>query len=120
MRGSSTRDGAAGLRGMAQAYAAGHICAFTADGPKGPRRIAKAGPAQLAKLAEAPWVGCFHAEPRRAWRLRSWDQFAIPRPFTTVCFGWPAHLHAPDQASVQAGIEEAVCLATEPPLPGQS
>lgn len=111
VRGSSSRGAATGLRGMAEAYAGGQICAFTADGPKGPRRIAKAGPHQLAGLAGAPWVGCFHAEPQRAWHLRSWDRFAIPKPFTTVNFGWPAHLHALDQAAVQRGMESAEMLA---------
>ncbi len=110
VRGSSSRGGAAGLRAMAEAYGAGRICAFTADGPKGPRRVAKAGPVQLAGLAGAAWVGCFHAEPERAWRLESWDRFAIPRPFTTVRFGWPAH-GMPEQAAVQRGLEEALRLA---------
>ncbi len=111
IRGSSSRGGALGLRGMAEAYRAGHICAFTPDGPKGPRRVAKAGAVQLAQLTGAGWVGCFHAEPLRAWRLRSWDRLAIPKPFTTVRFGWSAHLHSPDQAAVQKGLEQAVALA---------
>lgn len=110
VRGSSTRGGAAGLRGMADAYAGQRICAFTADGPKGPRQVAKAGPVQLAQLAEAPWLGCFHAEPERAWRLRSWDRFAIPKPFSTVRFGWATHV-APEQALLQAALAEATLLA---------
>lgn len=113
VRGSSSRGGASGLRGMADAYAAGCICAFTTDGPKGPRRVAKGGAVQLAELAGAPWVGCFHAEPQRAWRLRSWDRFAIPRPFTTVRFGWPAHQFAPDQPAIQRALDQAVALAEE-------
>lgn len=111
VRGSSSRGGASGLRRMAEAYNAGHICAFTADGPRGPRRLAKPGAAQLAELAGAGWVGCFHAEPRRAWRLGSWDRFAVPKPFTTVCFGWPEHLHSPSQEAVQTGLEQAVTSA---------
>lgn len=111
VRGSSSRGGAAGLRGMAEAYNAGHICAFTADGPRGPRRHAKAGPLQLAALVGAPWVGCFHAEPQRAWRLRSWDRFAIPKPFTTVRFGWAAHSR-PAPALLQQDLDCAVALST--------
>lgn len=109
VRGSSTRGGAAGLRGMAEAYATGAICAFTADGPKGPRRVAKPGPVHLAKLVAAPWLGCFHAEPARAWRLGSWDRFAIPKPFTTVNFGWPAHTAA-ELESIGKALIEAVGL----------
>ena len=79
---------------------------------------AKAGPVQLAALVEAPWIGCFHAEPERAWRLGSWDRFAIPKPFTTVRFGWAAHAST-DLAALNRGLTSAVGLATsaEPPKP---
>ncbi len=116
VRGSSSRGGAAGLRGMAEAYAAGGICAFTADGPKGPPRVAKAGAGQLAALTGATWMGCFHPEPASAWRLASWDRFAIPKPFTTVRFGWPAHVTDPQLAALQQAMDAAVALA-EPPRP---
>lgn len=111
VRGSSSRGSAAGLRGMAEAYAAGRICAFTADGPKGPRRVAKAGAVQLAKLAGAPWVGCFHPEAERCWRLRSWDRFALPLPFSKVRFGWPAHVAPVELSALQVAMERAVVLA---------
>jgi lysophospholipid acyltransferase (LPLAT)-like uncharacterized protein len=64
---------------------------------------------QLAELAGANWVGCFHAEAASAWRLRSWDRFAIPKPFAVVRFGWPAHA-GPELGAVQAGMDEAVRL----------
>lgn len=118
VRGSSTRGGAGGLRGMAEAYAAGRICALTIDGPKGPRRVAKAGATQLAGLTGAGWVGCFHAEAQGAWRLRSWDRFAIPRPFTTVNFGWPPHVRLAELPAVQMAMERAVALADGQPLQG--
>jgi lysophospholipid acyltransferase (LPLAT)-like uncharacterized protein len=111
VRGSSTRGGAAGLKGMAEAYAAGHRCAFTADGPKGPARVAKAGPVQLAELVGASWIGAYHAEPDRAWRLKTWDGFVIPKPFATVTFGWPAPV-SPEPGLVQAALEEAVRMAS--------
>ncbi|MEO6815511.1 MAG: DUF374 domain-containing protein, partial [Edaphobacter sp.] len=43
IRGSSSRDGAAGLRNLQRAYVAGHYCAITADGPRGPAQVAKPG-----------------------------------------------------------------------------
>jgi lysophospholipid acyltransferase (LPLAT)-like uncharacterized protein len=98
------------LKGMAEAYAAGHRCAFTADGPKGPAMVAKAGPVQLAELTGATWIGAYHAEPDRAWRLKTWDSFVVPKPFSTVTFGWPAHV-APDLGLVQAALEEAVAMS---------
>lgn len=110
VRGSSTRGGVGGLKGMAQAYGERRICAFTADGPKGPARVAKAGPVQLAQLVGAAWVGCFHAQPSSCWRLRSWDGFMIPKPFATITFTWPEHV-APELEAVQAALEEAVRMA---------
>ena len=111
VRGSSTRGGASGLKGMAELYAEGHRCAFTADGPKGPAMVAKAGPVQLAELTRATWIGAYHAEPDRAWRLKTWDSFVVPKPFSTVTFGWPAHV-APELGLVQAALDEAVAMAS--------
>ena len=115
VRGSSSRGGASGLRDMAQAYTDGHICAFTADGPRGPNMIAKPGPVQLADLTGAPWVGSFHGSPSRAWQLNSWDRFMIPKPFSTVTFAWPAHV-TPELAALQDALGQAVRM-TETPNP---
>jgi hypothetical protein len=95
VRGSSTRGGAGALRGMQQAYAEGHRCAFTADGPKGPARVAKAGPVHLAELTGA-----------------TWDSFTIPKPFATVTFGWSAYV-APELELVQKALDEAVAMASQ-------
>jgi hypothetical protein len=111
VRGSSSRGGASGLRGMQEAYAQGHRCAFTADGPMGPARVAKAGPVQLAELTGATWIGAYHAEPDHAWRLRSWDSFTIPKPFATVTFGWPAYVK-PELELVQKALDEAVAMTS--------
>jgi len=123
IRGSSSRGGAAGLRNMQLAYAAGHRCAITADGPRGPVFVAKPGAAQLAKSAGGvavgdaepvgTWVGCFYALPERAWELRSWDRFMIPKPFSRVVLTWPAHVPAADvsTATVQTALDRAVAMA---------
>ena len=113
VRGSSTRGGAAGLKGMAAAFEAGRVCAITADGPKGPAMVAKAGAAQLAELVEAGWVGAFYALPDRAWTLNTWDGFLVPKPFARVRIGWPRHV-VPEQGAIQAALEEAVELASQP------
>ena len=114
VRGSSSRGGASGLRSMADAYAGGHRCAFTADGPRGPAMVAKAGPGQLAKLVGAEWVGAFYALPERAWELKSWDRFLIPKPFSRVFVTFPHHVRT-DVADLQTGIQrslnESVALA---------
>ncbi len=111
VRGSSSRGGASAIRGMAQAYAGGHRCAFTADGPRGPARVAKPGPVHLAHIVDAEWLGAYHAQPNRAWMLRTWDSFMIPKPFATITFAWPAHVN-PDLVSLQEALDSAVAIAT--------
>jgi lysophospholipid acyltransferase (LPLAT)-like uncharacterized protein len=115
VRGSSSRGGAAGLRQMLEAYAAGHRCAITADGPRGPMYVAKAGAAALAKqvVEGGTWVGCFHALPVRRWELGSWDRFMIPKPFSRVILSWPPHIPAGEVTieSVQACLDRAVEMA---------
>ncbi|MGD1090225.1 MAG: lysophospholipid acyltransferase family protein [Verrucomicrobiota bacterium] len=112
IRGSSSRGGAAGLRTMLQAYQAGHHCAFAADGPRGPAFVAKAGVAQLAQSV-GTWVGCIYALPQRAWVLRSWDRFLIPKPFSRVVLTWPTHVVAEHVStdSVQAALDRSVEMA---------
>ena len=117
IRGSSSRGGPTGLRSMQLAYAAGHVCAITADGPRGPVFVAKPGTAQLANSVATPptgtWVGTFYALPNRAWQLRSWDRFLIPKPFSRVVITWPAHIPAAEvtTATVQAALDRSVEMA---------
>lgn len=108
VRGSSTRGGSAALRGMHRALEEGHIAAFTIDGPRGPRYVAKFGPVALAKSSGAP-VLCFYLACERPWILRSWDRMMIPRPFSRVHLRWARKIHLPenaDQAAMQACYEE--------------
>ena len=102
---------------MGEAYKAGHRCAITADGPRGPSQIAKPGTAQLAQLVGAPWVGTFYALPLNAWTLKTWDRFLIPKPFSKVLIAFPAHILATTsnlEAAIQSSLEDAVSLAKRP------
>lgn len=109
IRGSSSRGGAPGLRNMERAFRAGHNCAITADGPRGPVFIAKPGAAQLATLVGSD-VGAFYVLPQRAWQLRSWDRFLIPKPFSRVTVAWSIRVPA-EPAAVQQALDRAVQLA---------
>jgi hypothetical protein len=83
-RGSSSRGGVRGLMTMVAALRAGRSVAFTPDGPRGPARVPQAGlfvAAQRAGTVIVPMS--MHAA--RAWHLRSWDRYAIPKPFARVC-----------------------------------
>ena len=113
VRGSSSRGGTAALRQMIDAYNEGHRCAFTADGPRGPAMVAQPGPVHLAQLVNAAWVGAFYALPVRAWQLKSWDRFLIPKPFSEVVMTWPTHVHAGELSLVrlQQALDRAVEMA---------
>ncbi len=83
IKGSSTRGGTQALVGMIRGMRAGYATAFTLDGPKGPRYVAKSGPVLLAKKSECPMVP-FVLEPNSFWTINSWDKLQIPKPFTKV------------------------------------
>jgi lysophospholipid acyltransferase (LPLAT)-like uncharacterized protein len=79
VRGSSSRGGSAALREMIALSREPLDLAFTPDGPKGPRHVAKPGIAQLARVSRRPVVpmafACSHGH-----RFHSWDRFLLPYP----------------------------------------
>lgn len=77
---SSSRGGAAGLRAMLRVLAAGDMVVITPDGPRGPRRVAAPGVAQLAALSGLPVLPCA-ARSTRQRALGSWDRMRLPLPF---------------------------------------
>lgn len=80
VRGSSSKGAVRALIGMRRALEEGYTVAFTIDGPKGPRYVAKPGPVMLARATGAPMV-VFHIAFDRAWVLNTWDKAMIPKPF---------------------------------------
>jgi lysophospholipid acyltransferase (LPLAT)-like uncharacterized protein len=94
VRGSSSREGAAGLLGLKRAIEAGFIAVFTADGPRGPRYQTKIGPVKLAQTMQMP-VGILYLLPERTWVANSWDGFLIPKPFSRVAVAWARMVEAP-------------------------
>jgi lysophospholipid acyltransferase (LPLAT)-like uncharacterized protein len=80
VRGSSSRGGAVALREMHTMVEQGHSVTFAADGPRGPRYVAKPGPMLLARNTGAPVVA-FHVALENPFILPSWDEFMLPRPF---------------------------------------
>jgi lysophospholipid acyltransferase (LPLAT)-like uncharacterized protein len=83
VRGSSSRGGMSGLRGLVREARRGHDLAVTPDGPRGPRAVFKEGALVAAQMTGLPIVPiAVSASP--AWRLSSWDGFLIPKPGSTV------------------------------------
>ena len=78
--GSSSRGGAAAAMTLIDELRAGHQVALTPDGPRGPRRRAAPGVAQLAAISGIPVLPCAAlARPCRI--LPSWDRMVLPLPF---------------------------------------
>jgi hypothetical protein len=80
--GSSSRGGMNALNTMAREVEAGWDVAFTPDGPRGPRCVAKPGPVMLARRTGKP-VTVFHLGLSSAFTFeKSWDRFQLPYPFS--------------------------------------
>ena len=81
-RGSSTRGATGAIVEMVRLMRAGCPTAFTIDGPKGPRYVAKMGAVLLAKKTGNPILP-FTITARKSWEAKkSWDGFQTPKPFT--------------------------------------
>jgi len=81
-RGSSTHGASQALTEMMECLRNGRDAAFTIDGPRGPRYVAKRGSVMLSKATGAA-ILCFHVALRRAFVFRrTWDLTQFPRPFS--------------------------------------
>jgi len=81
-RGSSTRGATGAIVEMVRLMRAGCPTAFTIDGPRGPRYVAKMGAILLAKKTGNPILP-FAITARKFWEAKkSWDGFQTPKPFT--------------------------------------
>ena len=83
--GSSTVGGVQGLRDVLRRVKDGHDVGIAPDGPRGPRRRAKAGAVAAARISGLPMIPVtFSARPAR--RMSSWDRTLVPRPFSRGLF----------------------------------
>ena len=83
IRGSSSRGAARALLGIVRELESGTAVAITPDGPRGPARKFASGALVAAQRVGVPIIG-IPVGANRAWRLRSWDRFTIPKPFSRV------------------------------------
>jgi len=90
LRGSSSRGGMEALKQLKTAVDLGCFVGWTLDGPRGPRRKAKAGIAYLSAKTGMPIIPNAYAVSK-CWRLSSWDRFPIPKPGARIisAFGPP-------------------------------
>ncbi len=85
IRGSTSKQGTRALREMREHLGQGQTVVITPDGPRGPRHSMNTGMAWLARETGLP-ILCLGVAADRAWRLRSWDRFMIPKPRARVVF----------------------------------
>jgi len=113
VRGSASRGGQAGLRGLYREIVQyGSSPVILPDGPRGPRHEVKPGIAVLAQMTGAPILPLAFAA-RSCWRLRSWDRLAVGRPFTTVALACGEPYDVPRELDEERRGEECRRLATE-------
>lgn len=86
IRGSANKSGALALRDMQQMMKRGYSIVNAADGPRGPQHEFKPGVIMMARIGGTPIVP-LAAAADRAWYLRRWDRFMIPKPFARVTMG---------------------------------
>lgn len=111
VRGSSSRRAVAALVGMKKALREGNDICVTPDGPRGPRYVLQPGPVKLAESAGAPIIPV-HAFAASAWRLKTWDRFEIPKPFSKVRVIFDHALVVPPGLADDAFEAERVRLET--------
>jgi lysophospholipid acyltransferase (LPLAT)-like uncharacterized protein len=79
VRGSSSRGGGRAIGGLTRRARQGYDLAITPDGPRGPRGSVSPGAWLVAGRSGVPIIPVGVAADR-AWRLRSWDRFLVPKP----------------------------------------
>lgn len=105
VRGSSSRFGREALHELIACQREGNDLAVTPDGPRGPLYDLKAGALLAARRTGAPLL-LLGFEFENAWRMRSWDRFYVPKPFSRVI----VHCELVDPYSLGHGNEAVARL----------
>jgi hypothetical protein len=114
-RGSSTHGASRALAEMIECLRQGRDAAFTIDGPRGPRYVAKRGSVMLSRATGAA-ILCFHIALRRVCVFRrTWDLTQFPFPFSRAAVFIAPPIVVPPQASEeeQAGKLQEVQTALD-------
>lgn len=93
VRGSTTKGGVKAIFQMVAKIQDGYDIAITPDGPKGPRYKVQPGVIYIAQRSGLP-IMPISSSAQKAWRLKSWDSFLIPKPFskTVIILGKPIYV----------------------------
>jgi lysophospholipid acyltransferase (LPLAT)-like uncharacterized protein len=84
---------------MARRLEEGFDCAFTIDGPRGPRYVAKPGPVMLARKTGCP-ILVFHIGVERGKTFeKTWDHFLMPKLFSRTLMLFAPPIYVPKDAN---------------------
>lgn len=83
IRGSSSNFGREAARQLIEVMQQGDDVGITPDGPRGPIYSLEPGVLVVTRRTQAPLL-LIGVEFTGAWRLKSWDRFYLPHPFSTV------------------------------------
>ena len=97
VRGSTSRGAARALLGLARELRDGNDLAITPDGPRGPAKSFAPGTVIVAQRGNAPIIPAV-VQVKSAWRLKSWDRFMIPKPFTTITVAYGGAVYVAQSA----------------------
>jgi lysophospholipid acyltransferase (LPLAT)-like uncharacterized protein len=95
VRGSSSRQGSSALLQLSDIIASGRDAVITPDGPRGPAYELGPGIIFLAQKTGVPVIPT-NMEYSSCWRLKNWDRFILPKPFSKVrvILGQPHHVRS--------------------------
>ncbi len=118
VRGSTTSGGSAAFRQLIQMIKNGSNAAITPDGPRGPARHLQEGVIMLGQISQRPIIPlAFSAS--RAIRLKSWDRFLIPLPFSRASMVFaepilvPRQMDSATREDLRIRVEETLNRVTD-------
>jgi lysophospholipid acyltransferase (LPLAT)-like uncharacterized protein len=117
VRGSSSNGAMDAIEELIEVGRSCHLC-IAPDGPRGPRGVVKRGVVYLASWAQMRVVPLGIAFSR-AWRARSWDQTAIPCPFSRMSVVGAPVIQVPqglgkrEMEAYRLRIEQSMATATD-------
>ncbi len=109
VRGSSFKDAAKALIGLKRAVDEGYSVAMIADGSRGPCEKMQMGALMVSKLSGAaalPFTVAFS----KYWKIKSWDRFLFPKPFSKVVVIYGDPVFVPPDCSPEVLEEKRIEL----------
>jgi lysophospholipid acyltransferase (LPLAT)-like uncharacterized protein len=117
--GSTSKGAARAIRKLMRHARAGNTLFITPDGPRGPNMRAQRGVIEIARLTGLPILPA-SVSARWHFRLRSWDRFMVPLPFTRAEVRWGEPIYVDQEADgnamlarIEAALTACQALADE-------